>query len=194
MDPRTGPGRGGGSGRRPGTCTASLPARGGAAPGRLPPPSSGAAASTLPTRLEPQLPTLVKEAPRGDGWIQELKFDGYRILKALLVGSREDEGNLIYRGRVGTGPSAGDLAGLRNHLDELPAHGAPFHNLPTGAAARGVHWVRPGLVVDVTFGEWTDGGLLRHASFKGVQAVSSPKKKNSNRSAGVELSNAGRIL
>ncbi|TVP45596.1 MAG: DNA ligase D [Gemmatimonadales bacterium] len=116
---------------------------------------------------------------------------------ALLVGSRDDEGRLVYRGRVGTGFSAQALAELRDRLDQFPASDTPFHDPPTGAAARGVHWVRPELVADVTFAGWTDEGILRHATFRGVEAVSGPnpgKQKKSNRIAGVALSNADRVL
>jgi bifunctional non-homologous end joining protein LigD len=49
-------------------------------PGALP---SGARAAKLPLALFPQLATLVDEAPAGDGWIYELKFDGYRIVARI---------------------------------------------------------------------------------------------------------------
>ncbi|HWH40584.1 MAG TPA: non-homologous end-joining DNA ligase [Usitatibacter sp.] len=44
---------------------------------------SGARAAKLPLALFPQLATLVDEAPTGDGWIYELKFDGYRIVARI---------------------------------------------------------------------------------------------------------------
>ena len=40
----------------------------------------GAVRAKLPLTLFPQLATLVDEPPRGEGWIYELKFDGYRIV------------------------------------------------------------------------------------------------------------------
>src|SRR5262245_15437285 len=47
----------------------------------------GARAAPLPKFVPPQLATLVAEAPRGDEWLHEMKFDGYRIL-ARLEGGR----------------------------------------------------------------------------------------------------------
>src|SRR6185436_13455098 len=41
------------------------------------------ARSSLPAFIEPQLATLVPQAPAGDDWLHELKFDGYRILARL---------------------------------------------------------------------------------------------------------------
>src|SRR5665213_1356473 len=41
---------------------------------------AGAKAAALPASLVPQLATLVAQAPAGDGWIYEIKFDGYRLL------------------------------------------------------------------------------------------------------------------
>ena len=112
---------------------------------------------------------------------------------ALLVGSLDDDGHLVYRGRVGTGFSAEELADLRARLEKLPAPAPPFHDPPTGALVRGVHWARPELEVDVTFAGWTDEGILRHASSQGVRAVSRTKT-TSNRIAGIALSNADRVL
>ena len=48
-------------------------------PGAVP----GARRGPLPVRVEPELATLVSEAPRGDGWLHEIKFDGYRVLCRL---------------------------------------------------------------------------------------------------------------
>src|SRR5207244_4308662 len=46
----------------------------------------------------------------------------------------------------------------------------PFHNPPRGAEARRAHWVKPRLVAEVAFTEWTDDGTLRHPSFQGLRA------------------------
>ncbi len=40
----------------------------------------GASKTKLPTRIEVQLATLTKEAPTGDQWLHEIKFDGYRMI------------------------------------------------------------------------------------------------------------------
>ncbi len=46
----------------------------------------GARAAPLPARLEPQLATLVAEAPSGDDWLHEIKYDGYRVMCRLEEG------------------------------------------------------------------------------------------------------------
>ena len=46
-------------------------------------PPAGAKKAALPAELSPQLATLVSEPPAGDGWIYEIKFDGYRILARI---------------------------------------------------------------------------------------------------------------
>ncbi|HEX6275603.1 MAG TPA: DNA ligase D, partial [Polyangiaceae bacterium] len=48
---------------------------------------SGARAMKLPDAIEPELATLVDAAPDGDGWLHELKFDGYRVLARLENGA-----------------------------------------------------------------------------------------------------------
>jgi bifunctional non-homologous end joining protein LigD len=48
--------------------------------------AAGARKATQPTKLQPQLATLAQEAPTGEGWLHELKFDGYRIVAFLENG------------------------------------------------------------------------------------------------------------
>lgn len=50
-------------------------------------PPEGARKAKLPARVAPQLATLVSDPPRGDEWIHELKFDGYRVLCELNGGN-----------------------------------------------------------------------------------------------------------
>ncbi|HEX3128913.1 MAG TPA: DNA polymerase ligase N-terminal domain-containing protein, partial [Thermoanaerobaculia bacterium] len=51
-----------------------------------PPPPPGARKAKIPAKIEPQLATLVSEPPKGEEWLHELKFDGYRILCELRDG------------------------------------------------------------------------------------------------------------
>jgi bifunctional non-homologous end joining protein LigD len=101
-----------------------------------------------------------------------------RHFGALLVGTRDAEGRLHYRGKVGSGFCEESLAQLRPRLEELRVEQPAFVEPPVGSHARGVNWVAPELVVDVEFGELTDKGRLRHARFKGVHdgAVSDPEQ------------------
>jgi bifunctional non-homologous end joining protein LigD len=90
-------------------------------------------------------------------------------LGALLVGVHDEQGNLLYAGRVGTGFTQQSLKELRSRLDSLERDSPPFINPPKGADARGVHWVEPKLVGAVAFAEWTTDNLLRHPSFQGLR-------------------------
>jgi bifunctional non-homologous end joining protein LigD len=95
---------------------------------------------------------------------------------ALLLGYYDDAGQLNYAGRVGTGFNSRTLAELRSRLGTLSTRSTPFANPPTGADARGVHWVKPELVCEVVFTGWTEDGLLRHPSFKGLREDKAPRK------------------
>jgi bifunctional non-homologous end joining protein LigD len=88
-------------------------------------------------------------------------------LGALLIGYYDDQGHLAYAGKVGTGFDTATLGFLRECLNALEQDTSPFErgNLPR----RGVHWVRPELVGEVTFSEWTRDGRLRHPRFKGLR-------------------------
>lgn len=90
---------------------------------------------------------------------------------ALLVGVHDEAGSLRYAGRVGTGFTARTLADLLARLTGLSADEPPFTEPPR---ATHVHWVRPELVAEVTFREWTHGGHLRQASFKGLREDKHP--------------------
>ncbi|MFY4729703.1 DNA ligase D [Nitrospira sp. BLG_2] len=88
---------------------------------------------------------------------------------ALLLGVYEGAGNLVYVGRVGTGFSEERLSDLHRVLRSLQQPRPAFRNPPTGWDAKGVHWVKPELVAEVRFAEWTEEGILRQASFVGMR-------------------------
>jgi bifunctional non-homologous end joining protein LigD len=90
-------------------------------------------------------------------------------LGALLVGVHDNQGKLLYAGRVGTGFTQQSLKELRSRLNSLERKSPAFINPPKGADARGVHWVEPKLVGAVAFAEWTTDNLLRHPSFQGLR-------------------------
>ncbi|MGP3983183.1 non-homologous end-joining DNA ligase [Streptomyces sp. KR80] len=85
---------------------------------------------------------------------------------ALLVGYYE-QGRLRYAGKVGTGYDRRTLTALRERLDALACDQQPF----TGGRVRerGAHWVRPELVAEIAFTEWTGDGKLRHPRFVGLR-------------------------
>lgn len=94
---------------------------------------------------------------------------------ALLLGVYED-GELRYAGRVGTGFTAQSLADLTRQLQAIEQPKSPFSNSPKGAMARGVHWVKPELVAEVAFTNWTGEGVLRHPSFQGLRRDKSARQ------------------
>lgn len=89
-------------------------------------------------------------------------------LGALLLAVQAPEG-LRFSGKVGTGFGAETLRLLRKKLKPLERKTTALVNPPRGASARGVHWVEPVLVAQVSFTEMTDEGILRHPSFKGLR-------------------------
>src|SRR5207249_2525400 len=81
-------------------------------------------------------------------------------LGALLVGYYED-GDLRFGGKVGTGFGEQELTMLSARLRRLERSTSPLRDTK-GIAMKGVHWVRPQLVAQVGFAEWTPDGKLRH--------------------------------
>ena len=91
-------------------------------------------------------------------------------LGALLVGVH-DGSRLVFAGKVGTGFSTGDLRALTARLTKLEQRQSPFDPPPRVAAAR---WVKPALVAEVAFTEWTSEGKMRHPSFQGLREDKAP--------------------
>jgi bifunctional non-homologous end joining protein LigD len=87
-------------------------------------------------------------------------------LGALLLGVHDAQGKLHYAGNVGTGFDTAMLDRLRRRLDPLRTTKAPFEDLPRDIQG---HWVRPKLVAEVSFGEWTREGRVRHAVFHALR-------------------------
>ena len=136
----------------------------------------------------------VYEAGRRSGaWIklklhqeQEMVIGGFtdpegsrESFGALLIGYYAKDG-LYYAGKVGTGFSDAGLKSLYVRLRELGTAQCPFVNLPekksgrfgaglTASAMKKCHWVKPELVCQVKFAEWTRDGKLRHAVFLGLR-------------------------
>jgi ATP-dependent DNA ligase len=123
----------------------------------------------------------VYEHRRSPNWLkmkceasQELVVGGFtdpqgtRVgLGALLVGYYEGR-DLVFAGKVGTGLDRKLLRELRERLDPLELPEAPFKKSAGLPRAR-AHWVRPEVVVQVAFMEWTSGGKLRHPRLVGVR-------------------------
>jgi bifunctional non-homologous end joining protein LigD len=91
---------------------------------------------------------------------------------ALLLGYYDPGRKLVYAGKVGTGFNRPTLDSLHAALAGLEQDQSPFDRgrLPRS----GVHWVRPCLVAQVGFSEWTTGGELRHPRFQGLRDDKDP--------------------
>lgn len=127
--------------------------------------------------------SLYRDGIRSRDWVktkcgqrQEMVIGGFtnpqgsrKGLGALLLGVYEPDGGLRYSGKVGTGFDDRTLIALHKALDKLEQDTTPFVNPPRGYEAKGVHWVRPKLVAEVAFTEWTEDGTLRHPSFQGLR-------------------------
>jgi ATP-dependent DNA ligase len=93
---------------------------------------------------------------------------GARVgLGALLVGYYEGS-DFVFAGKIGTGFDTKLLLDLRKRLDAIEVPTSPFTKA-TGLPRLRVHWVRPEIVVQVAFIEWTTHGKLRHPRLLGVR-------------------------
>ena len=88
-------------------------------------------------------------------------------LGALLVGYFEDH-DFVFAGKVGTGFDTKLLLDLRARLDGLETPKTPFTKA-VGLPRLRAHWVRPEIVVQVAFIEWTVHGKLRHSRLLGLR-------------------------
>jgi bifunctional non-homologous end joining protein LigD len=86
---------------------------------------------------------------------------------ALLVGVHDGD-ELVYVGRVGTGFDDATLRTLRKRLDAMRIETSPFTTREVGPP-KGSTFVRPELVAEVVFTEWTHDGQLRHPTFQGLR-------------------------
>ena len=98
------------------------------------------------------------------GWIASTKRG--RPFASLLLGQHE-EGQLRYKGRVGTGFDTETAEDLQAQLADLARSEPAIADAQ--AVAGKAHWVEPVLVAEVRYAEYTHDGVLRHASFIGLR-------------------------
>lgn len=99
------------------------------------------------------------------GWIKSSAKG--RPFASLLLAQHEGDA-LVYKGKVGTGFDAALLDSLADAMAPL-AVDKPAADVPR-TEARGARWIKPDLVAEVAFGEFTAEGRVRHASFLGLRA------------------------
>ena len=92
----------------------------------------------------------------------------------MLLGYYTPDGKLIYAGRAGTGMDHRELERVWQKLQPLAVYKMPLAEAPPRGSRFGtplvlsrVHWVRPEMVVEVTYLTWTEDGLLRQVVYLG---------------------------
>lgn len=126
--------------------------------------------------------TSVYVSRRSQDWIklkcknrQEFVIGGYTDPKgtrkgigSLLLGFYDEDRKLRYAGNVGAGFSDKTLQDLRAKLDRIASTDNPF--VKASGVDKNAHWVEPRLIAEVSFGEWTQGGHIRHSVFHGLRS------------------------
>jgi bifunctional non-homologous end joining protein LigD len=107
------------------------------------------------------------------GWV---KGTGKAVdLGALLVGVYEDRA-LRYAGKIGAGFTNANREELLAAVAPLATDEPPFATPPPRVAARNAQWLRPELVIRAEFAGWTTDGLVRQASYKGIELEKDPRR------------------
>lgn len=162
----------------------------------VPPAFVGDGAAALATSRQQRLEGVVAKrrrsaylpGRRSPDWIkvkhertQDVVICGWRpgegnrsgTLGSLLCGVWRD-GRLVYAGRVGSGFSQRGLVEMLARLEPLVSADSPFQEPLPRADARTAQWVRPELVGEVSFTEWTADGRLRHPVWRGLRTDVEP--------------------
>jgi len=170
-------------------------ARGSSGAIRVPPRFRGSMSAAMKRSRELRLEGVVAKrrdstyaaGRRSTMWIkvkhhatQEVVIAGWRPgngRRAGTIGSLllavNDGGDLRYVGKVGTGFGDHDLSELRRALAPLARKTSPLPDVPR-ADAHDANWVRPILVGEVEFAEWTSSGRLRQPSWRGWRPDKDP--------------------
>jgi bifunctional non-homologous end joining protein LigD len=114
---------------------------------------------------------------------QEVVIGGWRAgeggrtsgIGSLLMGIPA-AGGLHFAGRVGTGFTERDLTSLKKTLEPLRTDESPFNSRLSGQDAKGVTFVRPTLVGEVRYSEWTSDDRLRQPSWRGLRPDKDPSQ------------------
>ena len=130
---------------------------------------------------------------RTDKWLkikasedQECLICGYTdsdgaVFGSLILGVYRDE-DLVYIGNCGTGFKSKTQKQLLEKMKPLKVDKTPFKTQPN-LKGRKANWIRPDLVCEVTFSEWTKAGRMRHPVFKGLREDKSSAEINTGKIA-----------
>ncbi|HEX4683650.1 MAG TPA: DNA ligase D, partial [Gemmatimonadaceae bacterium] len=103
--------------------------------------------------------------------------EGSRVgVGSMLIGYYE-RAALRFAGKVGTGRGWSDAFGrkLRKQLEAIEIDASPFDPPPRGWLGKNAHWVKPKLVAEIEFTEWTGDGNVRHPSLQGFRTDKKPR-------------------
>lgn len=134
-----------------------------------------------------QADSKYRENFRGSQWLkikthhrQEVVIGGFteprggrKYLGSLLVGIYDKE-NFVYVGHSGGGIPDEQRKTLFEKLAKLERKSSPFATKPKPNAP--VHWVRPQIVCEMSFSEWTNDGFMRHPVFEGLRLDKKPEQ------------------
>ena len=144
------------------------------------------------------------------------RSSGEAQIGSLLLGVHDDAGQLVYVGNVGTGWNAKTAADLKQRLNKIEVGASPFGTKPLHRHRWAVrdpaaqHFVKPVLVAEVEFSDWTPDHQVRHAKYLGLRVDKEAKgvKRESavmpqgpvlleaggSRVGGVEVSHPERVI
>lgn len=112
---------------------------------------------------------------------QEFVIGGYSLsdkktsgVSSLLLGVYE-ENNLIYAGRAGTGLTMRSMKELEKKFENIKQQIPPFKNIPDTKNNEKIIWLKPVMVAEIKFAEWTKENILRQASYKGLRTDKNPR-------------------
>jgi len=132
------------------------------------------------------------------GQRQEFVIGGYTDpqgsrtgIGSLLLGTYDKDGVLQYAGNVGTGFNEATLRDLKQKLTALDTDESPFP--PKAVAGRKHHWVKPKLIAEVSFAEWTSSGSIRHSVFQGLREDKPAKGITREKAKHVEEKEGGKV-
>lgn len=142
---------------------------------------------------------------------QEFLIIGYllspheeREISSLLLGYYDEKLSLYYCGHVGTGFSHASLQDLAKRFNALIQKSTPqLKNFPTDISLEKTVWLKPNLIAEIKFSEWTSDGRLRHPVYLGLRLDKNPtevtkeESKNSQnilKNETIKLTNPNKIL
>lgn len=91
---------------------------------------------------------------------------------ALLLGVYDKDSKLVHVGNVGTGFNQNSLTSLKQKFDAIKIKKSPVKDFK---APTDTTWIKPMLIAEVEFGEWTASGHIRHPVFKGIRTDKAPQ-------------------